>query len=260
MVNSHDPHRPFYDPNGRGMKGEEVPSRLFKPEEMVIPSYLPDLPKVREEYANYFSSILRLDDTVGRVLLALDTGKLIRRTHAKVIPMTTEVIARVNHLRRDKSRLFTFTNRQGEEVGEQSLNCIKGSNDEPIEHEVHDIGDAGDGDNPNLDVVDDVAGVDGPYEPYVDDWNDDVPYIGNDAIDQDVAEATDYNIIDTAEAVFEAGEMEFQPTLGNSDLKTLQTQPEAPRGVALPTQDGGGRPTRVQKPVSWLVPSFKGKT
>jgi N-sulfoglucosamine sulfohydrolase len=80
MVNSHDPHRPFYDPNGRAKNGEEVPSRIFKPEEMVIPSYLPDLPKVREEYANYFSSIRRLDDTVGRVLLALEDSGLASRT------------------------------------------------------------------------------------------------------------------------------------------------------------------------------------
>jgi N-sulfoglucosamine sulfohydrolase len=43
---------------------------------MVIPSYLPDLPKVREEYANYFSSVRRLDDTVGRVLQALDESGL----------------------------------------------------------------------------------------------------------------------------------------------------------------------------------------
>ena len=80
MVNSHDPHRPFYDPNGRGKNGEEVPSRLFKPEEMVIPSYLADLPKVREEYAHYFNSVRRLDDTVGRVLQALDDSGLASRT------------------------------------------------------------------------------------------------------------------------------------------------------------------------------------
>lgn len=80
MVNSHDPHRPFYDPNGRGKNGEEVPSRLFKPEEMVIPSYLADLPKVREEYSHYFNSVRRLDDTVGRVLQALDDSGLASRT------------------------------------------------------------------------------------------------------------------------------------------------------------------------------------
>ena len=74
MVNSHDPHRPFYNPNGRRMNGEEVPSRLFKPEEIVIPSYLPDLPEVRQEYATYYNSVRRLDDTVGRVLQALDAS------------------------------------------------------------------------------------------------------------------------------------------------------------------------------------------
>jgi len=74
MVNSHDPHRPFYDPNGRRKNGEEVPSRLFKPEEIAIPGYLPDLPGVRKEYATYYNSVRRLDDTVGRVLEALDAS------------------------------------------------------------------------------------------------------------------------------------------------------------------------------------------
>jgi len=82
MVNSHDPHRPFYDPSGRGRgkSGEEVPSRLFKPDEIVIPSYIPDLPKAREEYAHYYNSVRRLDDTVGRVLQALENSGLASRT------------------------------------------------------------------------------------------------------------------------------------------------------------------------------------
>ena len=199
------------------------------------------------------------NDSGGRVLLALDSGKLIRQAHAKVIPMTVEVITRVNHLGRDESTLFTFTNRRGEEVGERTLNRIEGSNDE-IEHDMHNVGVARDGINPNLDVVDDVAGVDSPYEPYVDDWNDDVPTNGDDAIDQDVAGATDYNIIDTDKAVFEAGEMEFEPVLGNLDLTTLPPQPKAPREVTTPPQNAAGRPTRDRKPVSRLIPSFKGKT
>ena len=80
MVNSHDPHRPFYDPDGRGKNGEEVPSRLFKPEEIAIPGYLPDLPEVRKEYATYYNSVRRLDDTVGRVLEALAASGLADRT------------------------------------------------------------------------------------------------------------------------------------------------------------------------------------
>ena len=79
------------------------------------------------------------NNSSGCVLLALDSGKLIRRAHAKIIPMTAEVIARVNHLGRDESTLFTFTNRRGEEVGERTLNRIEGSNDEAIEHEVHNV-------------------------------------------------------------------------------------------------------------------------
>ena len=71
MVNSHDPHRPFHDPE-KPMKGAEEPTRLFTPEEMNIPAYLTDLPATRQEYAHYFNSIRRLDDTVGKVLKALD--------------------------------------------------------------------------------------------------------------------------------------------------------------------------------------------
>ena len=80
MVNSHDPHRPFYDPDGRRLKGEEVPSRLYKPEEIAVPGYLPDLPEVRKELASYYNSVRRLDDTVGRVLQALDDSGMADHT------------------------------------------------------------------------------------------------------------------------------------------------------------------------------------
>lgn len=73
MVNSHDPHRPFHNPD-KPMAGAETPSKLFKPEEMIIPSYLTDLPATRLEYAHYYNSIRRLDDTVGRVLEALESS------------------------------------------------------------------------------------------------------------------------------------------------------------------------------------------
>ena len=48
------------------------------------------------------------NDTGGRVLMALNTGKLIRQSHAKVIPMTAKVIAWVNYLGRGKKYLLTF--------------------------------------------------------------------------------------------------------------------------------------------------------
>lgn len=74
MVNSHDPHRPFYDPEGKRKNGEEVPSRLYKPEEVYVPGYLPDLPGVRKEISSYYNSVRRLDDTIGRVLAALQAS------------------------------------------------------------------------------------------------------------------------------------------------------------------------------------------
>ena len=80
MVNSHDPHRPFYGAEGRKLKGEEVPSKVYKPEEIAVPGYLHDLPGARQELASYYSSVRRLDDTVGRVLQALDDSGLADRT------------------------------------------------------------------------------------------------------------------------------------------------------------------------------------
>ena len=59
-----------------------------------------------------------------------------------------------------------------------------------------------------------------------------------------------------ADDAFEAEEarnVEFEPILGSSD-------PITPAGATTPTQDGSGRPIRVQKPVSRIIPSFKGKS
>ena len=70
MVNSHDPHRPYCNPN-KLTKGAAMPSRVYKPEEVDVPGFLPDLPGVREELATYLNSTRRLDDTFGKVMQAL---------------------------------------------------------------------------------------------------------------------------------------------------------------------------------------------
>jgi len=79
MVNSHDPHRPFHNPN-KPLRNAEAPSRLFSPDEISVPSYLPDLPEVREELSHYYNSVRRLDDTVGRVLEALERSGFAENT------------------------------------------------------------------------------------------------------------------------------------------------------------------------------------
>ena len=77
MANSHDPHRPFHgsekDRKLFHAPGSEVPdpSRIYKPNEICVPGFLPDLPDVRTEIAQFYSSVRRADDTVGAILRAL---------------------------------------------------------------------------------------------------------------------------------------------------------------------------------------------
>ena len=70
MVNSHDPHRPYCNPE-KLTAGAAMPSRVYKPEEVNVPGFLPDLPGVRAELATYLNSTRRLDDTFGKVMQAL---------------------------------------------------------------------------------------------------------------------------------------------------------------------------------------------
>jgi len=85
MANSADPHRPFAGSEqeraraSRRKGGEPSPfpkaSRYYSPDEVQVPGFLPDLPLVRKEVAEYFTSVHRCDETVGQVLRALsDTG------------------------------------------------------------------------------------------------------------------------------------------------------------------------------------------
>ena len=71
MVNSHDPHRPYCNPD-KLTKGAAMPSNTYAPEDVEVPGFLPDLPGVREELAHYQNSTRRLDDTFGKVMQALE--------------------------------------------------------------------------------------------------------------------------------------------------------------------------------------------
>jgi len=77
MANSHDPHTP-YKGEGAGHPNFEYDdsSRTFQPEEVRVPGFLPDLPEVRQEMADYCGAVRRLDDTVGAVLDELDEAGL----------------------------------------------------------------------------------------------------------------------------------------------------------------------------------------
>jgi len=80
-INIYDPHLALYNWNpktGVGLNRQDKdnhPSRIYKPGEIVVPGFLPDTPKVRQEVAAYYSTVRRADDSVGQVVKALrDTG------------------------------------------------------------------------------------------------------------------------------------------------------------------------------------------
>lgn len=73
MLNIADPHKPFYA-EGKGgvtIPDDDVPSKVFTPEEVPIPGFLHDDPVIRKELAHYYSSVRRADDGVGAILEAL---------------------------------------------------------------------------------------------------------------------------------------------------------------------------------------------
>lgn len=74
MLNVADPHKPFYGEGGkRGdtTPDKNMPSRVFTPEEVPVPGFLPDDPAIRKELSLYYSSVRRADDSVGQILEAL---------------------------------------------------------------------------------------------------------------------------------------------------------------------------------------------
>ncbi|GLZ07530.1 sulfatase atsG [Actinomadura sp. NBRC 104412] len=79
MANAHDPHRPFHGSDQeREMFAEETreripaPSKTFGPDDVDVPGFLPDLPGVRLEIAEYHGSARRCDDVVDALLTVLD--------------------------------------------------------------------------------------------------------------------------------------------------------------------------------------------
>jgi N-sulfoglucosamine sulfohydrolase len=81
MANSHDPHRPFAGGKATREHDERAPaSRPFRGDEVRVPGWLPDLPEVRQELAEYCTSVRRLDDMVGGVLEELAMAGLVENT------------------------------------------------------------------------------------------------------------------------------------------------------------------------------------
>ncbi len=80
MANTMDPHRPFHDSEEQKQWSEiaqiipllKKASRVYRPDEVIVPDFLPDLPPIRQEMAEYYSSVRRADDVVGAVMRTLE--------------------------------------------------------------------------------------------------------------------------------------------------------------------------------------------
>lgn len=73
MANSHDPHRLCRERSRekRMGRGSTFNYQKILPDEVTVPDFLPDLPEVRLEIAEYYTSVYRLDQTVGAIMDAL---------------------------------------------------------------------------------------------------------------------------------------------------------------------------------------------
>jgi N-sulfoglucosamine sulfohydrolase len=94
-----NPRRPFYlhvgfaDPHraGKGFANEQewrgVPEVKYRSEEVIVPLFLPDLPEVRQDLAQYYQAVSRLDHGIG---LLLDVLEESGRTDETLVIVTTD--------------------------------------------------------------------------------------------------------------------------------------------------------------------------
>jgi N-sulfoglucosamine sulfohydrolase len=75
LVGFTDPHRAARGFANDGKYPPDVPAVKFDPKTVTVPYHLPDQPEVRAELAEYYQSVARLDDGVGRVLKVLADAK-----------------------------------------------------------------------------------------------------------------------------------------------------------------------------------------
>jgi N-sulfoglucosamine sulfohydrolase len=80
LVGFTDPHRAARGFANDGKYPPEVPAVKFDPTAVPVPYHLPDQPEVRAELAEYYQSVARLDDGVGRVLKVLADAKRLDDT------------------------------------------------------------------------------------------------------------------------------------------------------------------------------------
>lgn len=80
LVGFTDPHRAAKGFANDGKYPADVAAVKFDPKSIPVPYHLPDQPEVRAELAEYYQSVTRLDDGIGRVLKELQDAKKLDDT------------------------------------------------------------------------------------------------------------------------------------------------------------------------------------
>jgi len=111
-ANITDPHRPFYASEQLAaqqakmnkkseLRAGEGSTQPFTPEEVTVPSFLEDIPQVRREVAQYYSSVRRFDASFGGALAALraagreaDTLVIFLSDHGMSFPFSKATVYR----------------------------------------------------------------------------------------------------------------------------------------------------------------------
>jgi N-sulfoglucosamine sulfohydrolase len=68
-----DPHRPFI--NAKTTAGELDGAKVYQPAEVTVPAFLEDLPRVRDEVAQYYSTVNRFDVAFGLIMQELTAAR-----------------------------------------------------------------------------------------------------------------------------------------------------------------------------------------
>lgn len=98
-----DPHRPFVQSGGKKARADEPLDgvKVFKSSEVTVPAFLEDLPRVREEIAQYYSSVSRFDVAFGLVMEELkkagrdaDTLVVFMSDHGMSFPFSKATVYR----------------------------------------------------------------------------------------------------------------------------------------------------------------------
>ena len=143
--------------------------------------------------------------TTSYLFLSLDTGKIINRAQFTEIPMTASVIDRVDQLGSGEPAMLTWTNCSGEIIGDGPFrDTMATSSDASVTSNVARATEEDEDDDAvsvaeenwelpttDVDVVDNIAGVDNTQEVY-EVWNEDVPDVQDvdDQINDDVEVVT----------------------------------------------------------------------